>query len=87
MQIISLFQAKTHLSRLIDQIASGEETEIVISRNGKPVARVVPITPADTSHRIGIAKGEFKVPDDIDQHNDEVARLFSAGASDDAPPA
>lgn len=75
MQTVSLFDAKTHLSRLIDQIASGAENEIVISRNGKPVARVVPIE-TDASRRIGLAKGEFDVPDDIDAHNAEVAQLF-----------
>lgn len=75
MQTVSLFDAKTHLSRLVDLIASGAETEIVISRNGKPVARVLPIQP-DTSRRIGIARGEFEVPEDIDAHNDEVAALF-----------
>ncbi|MDO8958179.1 MAG: type II toxin-antitoxin system prevent-host-death family antitoxin [Rhodocyclaceae bacterium] len=75
MQTISLFDAKTHLSRLIDQIASGAESEIVISRNGKPVARVVPIH-EDASRRIGLAKGEFEVPEDIDLHNAEVAALF-----------
>lgn len=78
MQTVSLFDAKTHLSRLIDQIATGTETEIVISRNGKPVARVVPMQ-ADVSRRIGLAKGEFKVPDDIDAHNAEVAALFLGG--------
>lgn len=78
MQTVSLFDAKTHLSRLIDQIASGTESEIVISRNGKPVARVVPIK-TDTSLRIGLAKGEFEVPDDIDKHNAEVAQLFLGG--------
>lgn len=78
MQTVSLFDAKTHLSRLIDQIASGTESEIVISRNGKPVARVVPIH-EDASHRIGLAKGEFEVPDDIDAHNAEVAELFVGG--------
>jgi prevent-host-death family protein len=78
MQTVSLFDAKTHLSRLIDQIASGAESEIVISRNGKPVARVVPIE-TDTSRRIGLAKGEFEVPDDIDAHNAEVAALFHGG--------
>lgn len=86
MQTISLFQAKTHLSKLIDQIASGQETEIVISRNGKPVARVVPVTPTDPSRRIGIAKGEFNAPDDIDRHNDDVARLFLRAPPADAPP-
>ena len=76
MQTVSLFDAKTHLSRLVDQIASGAETEIVISRNGKPVARVVPIE-SDASRRIGLAKGEFKVPDDIDRQNAEVAAIFN----------
>lgn len=75
MQSVSLFDAKTHLSRLIDQIVTGAESEIVISRNGKPVARMLPIQ-ADTSNRIGVAKGEFEVPDDIDAHNADVAALF-----------
>ena len=75
MQTVSLFDAKTHLSRLVDQIASAQEDEIVISRNGKPVARVLPIS-ADTNRRIGIARGESEVPDDIDKHNAEVAKLF-----------
>lgn len=75
MQTVSLFDAKTHLSRLVEQIASGQESEIVISRNGKPVARMLPI-PADATRRIGIARGEFEVPDNIDQHNPEVAKLL-----------
>lgn len=61
---VSLFGAKTHLSRLIEQIASGAEDEIVISHNGKPVVRILPIA-ADASRRIGIATGEFEAPDDI----------------------
>lgn len=75
MQTVSLFDAKTHLSRLIDQIASGAETEIIISRNGKPVACLMPI-PRDSSRRVGLAHGEFEIPDDIDQANAEVAALF-----------
>ena len=75
MQTVSLFDAKTHLSRLIDQIASGAETEIIISRNGKAVACLMPI-PRDSSRRVGLARGEFEVPDDIDQANAEVATLF-----------
>ena len=78
MQTVSLFDAKTHLSRLIDQIATGAENEIVISRNGKPVARVVPIQ-EDVSRRIGLARGEFVVPENIDTHNAEVASLFLGG--------
>jgi len=78
MQTVSLFDAKTHLSRLIEQVISGTEDEIVISRNGKPVARLVPMKP-DISRRVGLARGEFEVPDDIDQHNAEVAALFLGG--------
>lgn len=61
MQTVSLSDARTHLSRLIDQIASGAESEIVISRNGKPVARIVPIE-TDASGRIGLAKGGARQP-------------------------
>ena len=78
MQTVSLFDAKTHLSRLIEQVISGAEDEIVISRNGRPVARLVPMQP-DVSRRVGFARGEFEVPDDIDQHNAEVAALFLGG--------
>jgi prevent-host-death family protein len=71
MQTVSLFDAKTHLARLIDQIATGAEDEIIVSRNGKPVARVL-----DVSRRICLAQGEFETPNDIDAHNAEVAALF-----------
>jgi prevent-host-death family protein len=79
MQTVSLFEAKTHLSRLVESIASGVEDDVVISRNGKPVARMVPIAPAgrDVSKRLGVAKGEFMLPDSNDEHNDEVTRLFA----------
>ena len=76
MHTVTLLDAKSQLAQLIEQIVSGAEKEIVISRDGKPVARVVPADIADTKRRIGIARGEFEVPDDIDAHNVEVAALF-----------
>jgi antitoxin (DNA-binding transcriptional repressor) of toxin-antitoxin stability system len=77
MKTVNLCHAKTHLSKLVDQIASGEESEFVISRNGKPVARMVPIIQKkDVSCRIGIAEGEFTVPENIDSANDEITGLF-----------
>lgn len=85
MQTINLFQAKTHLSKLIDQSASGEESEFVISRNGKPVARMVPIAQQDdVSRPIGIAQGEFSIPENIDGSNQDVADLFYGKSADDA---
>lgn len=77
MQTVSLFNAKTHLSGLIEQIVSGAETEITIARHGQPVARLVPVPPTDTARRIGIAAGLFEVPDDIDAHNEDILKLMT----------
>jgi len=76
MQTVSLFNAKTHLSGLIEQIASGAETEITIARHGQPVARLVPIPQIDIAKRVGIAAGLFEVPDDIDAHNADILNLM-----------
>ena len=76
MQTVSLFNAKTHLSGLIEQIASGAETEITIARHGQPVARLVPIPQIDIAKRVGIAAGLFEVPDDIDAHNADILDLM-----------
>jgi antitoxin (DNA-binding transcriptional repressor) of toxin-antitoxin stability system len=75
MTSVNMLQAKSSLSRLVEAIELGHEREIVIARNGRPAARLVPI---DTvmGQRLGVAKGHFTVPDTIDAHNDEVARLF-----------
>jgi prevent-host-death family protein len=76
MQTVNMLQAKSSLSRLVEAIEQGQEREIVIARNGRPAAKLVPIDTASTGKRIGVAKGLFVVPDSIDAHNDEVARLF-----------
>ncbi|MBW7901514.1 MAG: type II toxin-antitoxin system prevent-host-death family antitoxin [Rhodocyclaceae bacterium] len=76
MQAVNMLQAKSSLSRLVEAIEQGQEREIVIARNGRPAARLVPIETAPAGRRIGVAKGKFEVPDSIDAHNAEVARLF-----------
>jgi len=77
MQSIGLFDAKTHLSSVIAKLLAGTETEVCILRHGKPVARLTPITSADTSRRIGCAKGKFRVPADIDRANPAILKLFA----------
>jgi len=52
-----------------------------VTRNGKPAAKLVAISTVPIAQRIGVAKGLFEVPDDIDAHNDEVARLFLGGGA------
>ena len=76
MQTVNMLQAKSSLSRLVEALEQGQEREIVIARNGRPAAKLVPIDAAPSEKRIGVAKGLFVVPDSIDTYNDEVARLF-----------
>lgn len=80
MQTVNMLQAKSSLSRLVEAIEQGQEREIIIARNGRPAAKLVPIETVPAGKRIGVANGVFEVPDTIDAHNDEVARLFMGGA-------
>ena len=66
MQTVNIHAAKTHLSRLVDQAAAGEE--IVIARAGRPVARLVPLAALETGsrRRLGILAGQMSVPADFD---------------------
>ncbi len=79
MHTVSLFEAKTHLSSIVESLLCGKESEVVISRRGKPVARLTPLEQSDISARIGVAKGRFTVPDDIDSSNEEITRQFNDG--------
>lgn len=76
---VNMLQAKSSLSRLVEAIEQGREREIVIARNGRPAAKLVPMEAVPAGKRIGVAKGRFKVPDSIDAHNKEVAKLFPGG--------
>ena len=73
MPTVNMFEAKTQLSRLVEAVETGVEAEIVIARNGRPVARLVPIAPVAKGPRIGIAKGRFTAPADINADDDAIA--------------
>jgi prevent-host-death family protein len=81
MPIFNMLEAKSNLSRLVEAVESGAETEVLIARNGRPVARLVAIQTSPVHKRIGIAKGKFTVPDDIDAENALVAELFAGSAA------
>lgn len=82
MHSVNMFEAKSQLSRLVESIENKEEDEIIIARHGKPIARLVPLEDKqDVSKRIGVAKGVFDIPDDIDVSNDKVASLFLGSQS------
>ncbi|NEX18622.1 MAG: type II toxin-antitoxin system prevent-host-death family antitoxin [Halochromatium sp.] len=79
MQTINIHEAKTHLSRFVDQAAAGEE--IVIARAGKPIARLVPLKPETLQPRpLGLGKGRFSLPKDFDQlHREAIEQMFATG--------
>lgn len=80
MPMFNMLEAKSNLSRLVESVETGVETEIVIARNGRPAARLVPIRPSVGGKRIGVAKGKFRVPEDIDTENAAVAALFDGSS-------
>jgi prevent-host-death family protein len=71
-----MLEARNNLSKLVDAVESGGESEIIIARNGKPAARLMPLETKRGGIRIGVAEGLFVVPDNIDEDNKEIAKLF-----------
>jgi prevent-host-death family protein len=68
--------ARAQFSRLVALVEAGSEKEIIIARNGRPVARLVGLETQSAGIRVGLARGQFVVPEDIDETNDEIAELF-----------
>lgn len=71
---VNMLEAKTKLSKLVEAVETGREQEIVLARNGRPVARIVPLEapPIDTSKRLGIAEGEYEFDYEAFQALDKV---------------
>jgi prevent-host-death family protein len=64
MRTVNIHAAKTQLSRLVEDVAKGEE--IIIAKAGKPVARLVPLADARPKRRLGGLAGKLRVSDDFD---------------------
>jgi prevent-host-death family protein len=80
MRTVNIHEAKTHLSRLIEQVVRGES--FVIAKAGKPLVKVVPLEAGDigTTPRIGFLVGDIAVPDDFDRMGrDQIEELFEGG--------
>ncbi|OGT67569.1 MAG: antitoxin [Gammaproteobacteria bacterium RIFCSPHIGHO2_12_FULL_45_9] len=63
MRMVNIHDAKTTLSRLVEEVAAGEE--IIVAKAGKPMIKLVPLTPPP-KRQLGILKGKFIVPADFD---------------------
>lgn len=80
MSTINMLDAKTHLSKLVGDVESGAVEEVIIARNGKPAAKLVPIGKTRGSgKRLGLLKGRFKAMtlEEFNASDDAVAALFS----------
>ncbi len=75
MEVVNLYEAKTNLSRLVEQAHAGEQ--IVIAKGGKPMALLTPLTPKKRAIRYGLMRGQFAVPADFDAPlPDEIINAF-----------
>ena len=63
--VINIHQAKTHLSRIVEEVAAGGN-EVIIAKAGRPVAKLVPLAPVVQKKRLGLLRGMFAIPDDFD---------------------
>ena len=80
MQTFNIHEAKTHLSRLIEQAAQGES--FIIAKAGKPLVKVMPLNAPEAGQvrRIGFMAGKIVVPDDFDEMGrTEIEQLFGGG--------
>lgn len=66
MKQVNIHEAKTHLSKLVDEAANGEP--FIIAKNGKPVAKVTAIDAPDKTQvrRLGFLEGQISIPEDFD---------------------
>jgi prevent-host-death family protein len=72
---VNIHEAKTHLSRLLQRVALGDE--VIIAKAGKPVAKLVPVGTRAKKRVLGSARGEFAVPEDFnDPLPKEIEDLF-----------
>jgi len=77
MVTVNMHEAKTQLSKLVDQAVNGEA--FVIAKAGKPLVRVASLGAPAAPQRLGFLAGEISVPDDFDSMAaEEIATLFGS---------
>jgi len=79
MRTVNIHEAKTHLSRLIEQAVEGES--FVIAKAGKPLVKVIALSAPEAGQvkRLGFLAGQISVPDDFDQIGvEEISLLFGS---------
>ncbi|MDP9403903.1 MAG: type II toxin-antitoxin system Phd/YefM family antitoxin [Actinomycetota bacterium] len=75
--LVNIHEAKTHLSRLVEQAAAGEE--IIIGKAGRPMARLVAFTERRKPRKPGALKGRIRIADDFDETPESLLDAFEGG--------
>lgn len=83
MKAVDIREAETHLSQLLQEVSEGEE--IVIVREGKPIARLLPCIDPGKPRRPGAWRGQVWIADDFDETPEEVIDMFEGLASPTNP--
>jgi prevent-host-death family protein len=74
MLVRNVSEAKAQLSKLLEKVESGEE--VVIGRNGKPIAKLVRYKSMKKPRTPNVLKGKFFIPEDFDELPEDIARAF-----------
>ena len=83
-ETINLYEAKTHLSQLVERAAAGEE--IIIAKAGRPKARLVPVQKNQRRRKPGLWKGQVWIADNFDDPlPDDILAGFEGGNSEPSP--
>jgi prevent-host-death family protein len=79
MHTANIHEAKSQLSRLIEMAIAGEE--VIISKAGKPVVKLVPYPDQTSPRSLGIWRGQVKIAEDFDELPPEIASAFQGEVS------
>jgi prevent-host-death family protein len=72
--IVNVYEAKTQLSRLLEQVENGDE--VIVARAGRPIARLVPYAAGGKPRRLGAYAGKVWIAPDFDSYDDEITATF-----------
>lgn len=81
--IVSTHEAKTRLSELIREAEEGQD--VIVARNGRPVAKIIPWPPSRPNRTLGSWAGRVEYRSDVIGSDDEVNAMFEESATRDAP--
>jgi len=78
--VANIYEAKTHLSRLIQKSLEGEE--VIIAKSGKPLVKLIPAVEAKKRVKFGLLKGQIRIAEDFDEFGPELQQIFNMDDQD-----